>query len=156
MPMLSPKSFGENIQKELIQLTFPLRRMLYVSSYAMLVLWFFTLFCLDLGNMAKADVEFAYKRLLGFIWLSLVCYFNTTPLFIISLLANLDLVCFYNCFILISDLFNDIRLFCRSEHISLSSKSGSSWAFSVFVCLSVGCVAGNHFWTFHPPTDHHA
>jgi len=41
-------------------------------------------------NMAKTDAELAHKRLLGFIWLSLVCFFNTAPLFLISVLANLD------------------------------------------------------------------
>ena len=55
--------------------------------------------------MAKTDAELAHKRLLGFIWLSFVCFFNTAPLFVISVLANLDSVCFYNCFVLISDHF---------------------------------------------------
>ena len=55
--------------------------------------------------MAKTDTELAHKRLLGFIWLSLVCFFNTAPLFVISVLANLDSVHFYNCFILTYDHF---------------------------------------------------
>ena len=48
--------------------------------------------------MDKTDAELAHKRLLGFIWLSLVCFFNTAPLFLISVLANLDSVRFYNLF----------------------------------------------------------
>ena len=53
-------------------------------------------------NMAKTNAELAHKRLLGFIWLSLVCFFNTAPLFLISVLANLDSVRFYIYFIMIS------------------------------------------------------
>ncbi|KAF8891786.1 hypothetical protein BD779DRAFT_1670745 [Infundibulicybe gibba] len=41
-------------------------------------------------NMNKADGEIARKRFLGFLWLGLVCFFNTLPLFIISFLANLN------------------------------------------------------------------
>jgi len=42
--------------------------------------------------MNRSDAELAHKRLLGFVWLLVVCFFNTVPLFIISVLANLDSV----------------------------------------------------------------
>lgn len=42
--------------------------------------------------MNKSDGELARKRLLGFMWLAVVCFFNTIPVFIISILANLDSV----------------------------------------------------------------
>ncbi|KAF4620776.1 hypothetical protein D9613_000857 [Agrocybe pediades] len=42
------------------------------------------------SNMNNSDGELARKRLLGFAWLFAVCFFNTVPLFIISVLANLD------------------------------------------------------------------
>ncbi|KAF8963690.1 hypothetical protein BDZ97DRAFT_1661438 [Flammula alnicola] len=44
------------------------------------------------SNMNNSDAELARKRMLGFLWLSAVCFFNTVPLFIISILANLDSV----------------------------------------------------------------
>jgi len=40
-------------------------------------------------NMSKSEGELARKRTIGFVWLAFVCFFNTVPLFIISLLANL-------------------------------------------------------------------
>ncbi|KAF8952519.1 late exocytosis, associated with Golgi transport-domain-containing protein [Flammula alnicola] len=43
-------------------------------------------------HMNNSDAELARKRMLGFLWLSAVCFFNTVPLFIISILANLDSV----------------------------------------------------------------
>jgi hypothetical protein len=43
--------------------------------------------------MNRSDVELAQKKAIGFIWLVAVCFFNTVPLFIISLLANLSAVC---------------------------------------------------------------
>jgi len=42
--------------------------------------------------MNRSDAELAHKRLLGFLWLVTVCFFNTVPLFVISILANLDSV----------------------------------------------------------------
>lgn len=42
--------------------------------------------------MNKTDGELARKKTIGFLWLCLVCFFNTVPLFIISILANLDSV----------------------------------------------------------------
>ncbi|KAF8806572.1 DUF221-domain-containing protein [Phlegmacium glaucopus] len=50
-------------------------------------------------NMAKTDAELARKKLLGFIWLSIVCFFNTAPLFVISILANLDSIRIYAPFL---------------------------------------------------------
>ncbi|KAF9451515.1 DUF221-domain-containing protein [Macrolepiota fuliginosa MF-IS2] len=41
-------------------------------------------------NMNKTSGELARKKTVGFLWLCLVCFFNTVPLFIISILANLD------------------------------------------------------------------
>lgn len=41
-------------------------------------------------NMNKSEGELARKKLTGFLFLALVCFFNTVPLFIISVLANLD------------------------------------------------------------------
>ncbi|KAF7321599.1 DUF221-domain-containing protein [Mycena kentingensis (nom. inval.)] len=40
-------------------------------------------------NMSKSDAEIASKRMLGFFWIALVCFLNTVPLFVISILANL-------------------------------------------------------------------
>jgi hypothetical protein len=42
------------------------------------------------SNMNCSDAELARKRTLGFVWLFAVCFFNTVPLLIISVLANLD------------------------------------------------------------------
>jgi hypothetical protein len=42
------------------------------------------------GNMNKTDGQLAHKKTIGFLWLVLVCFVNTVPLFIISVLANLD------------------------------------------------------------------
>uniref|UniRef100_A0A8H7Y363 DUF221-domain-containing protein n=1 Tax=Psilocybe cubensis TaxID=181762 RepID=A0A8H7Y363_PSICU len=42
------------------------------------------------NNMNKTDVELARNRTIGFAWLVAVCFFNTVPLLIISVLANLD------------------------------------------------------------------
>ena len=42
--------------------------------------------------MNKSEGELARKKLTGFLFLALVCFFNTVPLFIISVLANLDSV----------------------------------------------------------------
>ncbi|TFK74590.1 DUF221-domain-containing protein [Pluteus cervinus] len=41
-------------------------------------------------NMNKSDGELARKRTLGFWFLAMVSFFNTVPLFVISVLANLD------------------------------------------------------------------
>ncbi|KAG7091101.1 hypothetical protein E1B28_010156 [Marasmius oreades] len=41
-------------------------------------------------NMSKSNSELRSKRMIGFVWLVLVCFFNTLPLFIISILANLN------------------------------------------------------------------
>lgn len=41
-------------------------------------------------NMNKSEGELARKKTIGFVWLAVVCFFNTVPLFIISILANLE------------------------------------------------------------------
>lgn len=41
-------------------------------------------------NMNKSEGELARKKIIGFVWLAGVCFFNTVPLFIISILANLE------------------------------------------------------------------
>ncbi|KAF9071637.1 hypothetical protein BDP27DRAFT_1218654 [Rhodocollybia butyracea] len=41
-------------------------------------------------NMNRAPAEIRTKRMVGFLWLAFVCFFNTVPLFIISVLANLS------------------------------------------------------------------
>ncbi|KAG6857190.1 hypothetical protein H0H87_008255 [Tephrocybe sp. NHM501043] len=41
-------------------------------------------------NMNKSEGELFRKRSIGFVWLAVVCFFNTVPLFIISILANLE------------------------------------------------------------------
>ncbi|KIK67510.1 hypothetical protein GYMLUDRAFT_37654 [Collybiopsis luxurians FD-317 M1] len=46
-------------------------------------------------NMDKTPAQIRTKRTIGFLWLCLVCFFNTVPLFIISVLANLDQIKFY-------------------------------------------------------------
>ncbi|KAJ4483501.1 hypothetical protein J3R30DRAFT_3402189 [Lentinula aciculospora] len=43
-------------------------------------------------NMNKSPAEIRAKRTIGFLWLALVCFFNTVPLFIISVLANLNAI----------------------------------------------------------------
>ncbi|KAJ3918471.1 DUF221-domain-containing protein [Lentinula edodes] len=43
-------------------------------------------------NMNKSPAEIRAKRMIGFLWLALVCFFNTVPLFIISILANLNAI----------------------------------------------------------------
>lgn len=42
------------------------------------------------SNMDQTDGELARKKIIGVLWLILVCFFNTIPLFVISVLANLD------------------------------------------------------------------
>ena len=42
--------------------------------------------------MSKSDIELARKKTIGFWFLALVCFFNTVPLFVISVLANLSSV----------------------------------------------------------------
>ncbi|KIK61133.1 hypothetical protein GYMLUDRAFT_85115 [Collybiopsis luxurians FD-317 M1] len=46
-------------------------------------------------NMDKTPAQIRTKRKIGFLWLCLVCFFNTVPLFIISFLANLNQIKFY-------------------------------------------------------------
>ncbi|KAJ7782689.1 hypothetical protein B0H16DRAFT_464722 [Mycena metata] len=46
-------------------------------------------------NMTKSDAELASKRMMGFIWLAVVCFFNAVPLLIISVLANLASLAVY-------------------------------------------------------------
>lgn len=41
-------------------------------------------------NLNKSPGEIARKQTMGWIWLFLVCFINTVPLFIISILANLS------------------------------------------------------------------
>lgn len=41
------------------------------------------------GNMSKSESEIARKKLVGFTFLVAICFFNTIPLFVISILANL-------------------------------------------------------------------
>lgn len=43
-------------------------------------------------NMNKSPGELYRKRMMGFIWLAVVGFFNTVPLFVISVLANLSAV----------------------------------------------------------------
>ncbi|KAF8653297.1 hypothetical protein AX16_003998 [Volvariella volvacea WC 439] len=50
-------------------------------------------------NMNKSSGELARKRLIGFLFLALVCFFNTVPLFVISILANLDAIKEYIVFL---------------------------------------------------------
>ncbi|KAJ6593515.1 hypothetical protein B0H19DRAFT_916940 [Mycena capillaripes] len=42
------------------------------------------------SNMNKSRRSIAYKRLIGFGWLSLICFFSLIPLFFVAALANLD------------------------------------------------------------------
>jgi len=42
--------------------------------------------------MNKTSGQLARKKMIGFLWLVFVCFINTVPLFIISILANLDSV----------------------------------------------------------------
>lgn len=46
--------------------------------------------------MEKTPAQIRAKRTIGFLWLALVCFVNTVPLFVISLLANLDNVGAFN------------------------------------------------------------
>ncbi|KAI0645179.1 DUF221-domain-containing protein [Trametes meyenii] len=41
------------------------------------------------SNLAKSPAEIRRKQIIGWVWLVAVCFFNTVPLLIISLLANL-------------------------------------------------------------------
>jgi hypothetical protein len=49
-------------------------------------------YCKIWENVTKSDGEIARRKILGFLWLALVCFFNTLPLAIISALANLNSV----------------------------------------------------------------
>jgi hypothetical protein len=46
--------------------------------------------------MDKTPGELARKKTVGIVWLCFVCFFNTIPLFVISILANLDGVSYLN------------------------------------------------------------
>jgi hypothetical protein len=50
-------------------------------------------------NMNMSDGALARKKMIGFWFLTLVCFFNTVPLFVISVLANLSALTFYVSFI---------------------------------------------------------
>lgn len=87
--------------------------------------------------MNKSPAEIRAKRMIGFLWLALVCFFNTVPLFIISILANLNSVSYAE---LISsyDLFNDpsrSRVSCRSFARGLVHHQRHSLLFPVFYLL---------------------
>lgn len=43
-----------------------------------------------------SEAELARNRTLGSVWLVVVCFFNTVPLLIISVLANLDSVSYHD------------------------------------------------------------
>lgn len=43
-------------------------------------------------NLNKSTAELIRNRLIGFLFLVVVCFFNTIPLFVISILANLSSV----------------------------------------------------------------
>jgi len=62
-------------------------------------------------NMNKSNFELARKKVIGFAWLAAVCFFNTIPLFIISILANLDTVCLYLYFIFASLIASQLRVY---------------------------------------------
>ena len=42
--------------------------------------------------MDKTDTQIMRKKTVGFFYLALVCFFNTAPLFVLSVLANLNSV----------------------------------------------------------------
>ncbi|KAG6861116.1 hypothetical protein C0995_003845 [Termitomyces sp. Mi166 len=44
------------------------------------------------NNMNKSPRELYHKKTIGFLWLAAVCFFNTVPLFVISVLANLETI----------------------------------------------------------------
>ncbi|EIM85025.1 DUF221-domain-containing protein [Stereum hirsutum FP-91666 SS1] len=50
-------------------------------------------------NLNKSPSEIVRKQTMGWIWLCLVCFINTVPLFIISLLANLSSLTAYVTFL---------------------------------------------------------
>ncbi|KAL0955754.1 hypothetical protein HGRIS_001969 [Hohenbuehelia grisea] len=41
-------------------------------------------------NMNKTDAAIARKRLVGFWWLAVLCFFSLIPLFVVAILANID------------------------------------------------------------------
>ncbi|KAI0310225.1 hypothetical protein OF83DRAFT_1272590 [Amylostereum chailletii] len=41
-------------------------------------------------NMNKSSGELARKKAMGWLWLTLICFLNTVPLFVLSILANLS------------------------------------------------------------------
>jgi hypothetical protein len=45
--------------------------------------------------MSKSSSELATKKAIGFVWLAVVCFFNTLPLAVISILANISAVRFF-------------------------------------------------------------
>ncbi|KAK7045521.1 hypothetical protein VNI00_007353 [Paramarasmius palmivorus] len=50
------------------------------------------------SNMSKTPAELSGKRTIGFVWLVLVCAFNTVPLLVIAFLANLNAIKDYKAF----------------------------------------------------------
>lgn len=46
-------------------------------------------------NISKEPSEVMTKRSLGFLWIAVVCFFNTIPLLIVSALANLGQLTIY-------------------------------------------------------------
>lgn len=87
--------------------------------------------------MNASDAELARKKTLGFVWLCAVCFFNTVPLFVISVLANLNSV---------SSLFAYLHIYPEvltldfsSEHMFPFWKHGSTTLLSPLRSFLVSC-----------------
>lgn len=63
--------------------------------------------------MNQSDAELFRKKMLGFLWLVGVCFFNTVPLFIISVLANLGPVSSFH----LHTSINELKRYCIVEDI---------------------------------------
>src|SRR5436853_180455 len=85
--------------------------------------------------MNNSDAELARRRLLGFVWLFFVCFFNTVPLFIISVLANLDSV--RDLLFVLQQRLTSLNN--RSGYMFLSSKNGPMPRLSPSLLFLVCC-----------------
>jgi hypothetical protein len=90
--------------------------------------------------MNQSDAELFRKKTLGFLWLVGVCFFNTVPLFIISVLANLGPVSSFHL-----NTMNVLKLYCIVEVIRPLPRCMVQ-IFAVFLRFHFWCSATCHFW----------
>jgi hypothetical protein len=104
------------------------------------------------ANLNKTPAEIIRNRVIGFLFLVVVCFFNTIPLFIISILANLTSVQFLTFCLVLGQLKDSSTDICL-RGFPLGVVNCISGIFCCcFWCLA-SCYLGT-FWFF--PSHRHA